>query len=219
MEDPAHAGVNHSMEGLTSTGQSVKEWLGIRIGEYRARGLVREWREDDGPAVINPVGCEPNKPRFVLDSRWFNQLTDPPDIRLETLQDLRRCLEPGSLLCTVDLKDGFTHVPLAKDTIAKFAFRWEGVVYVFVALPFGSNFAPGVFQKITGAFGAFMRSLQVSLTDGELTALRRFTTAAMEDWQDMATWPPERHRVHTITIATDAAGEEAEEVCCWRRMG
>ena len=33
MEDPAHAGVNHSMEGLTSTGQSVKEWLGIRIGE------------------------------------------------------------------------------------------------------------------------------------------------------------------------------------------
>ena len=117
------------MEGLTSTGQSVKEWLGIRIGEYRARGLVREWREDDGPAVINPVGCEPDKPRFVLDSRWFNQLTDPPDIRLETLQDLRRCLEPGSLLCTVDLKDGFTHVPLAKDTIAKFAFRWEGVVY------------------------------------------------------------------------------------------
>ena len=306
------------------------------------------------------MGCEPNKPRFVLDSRWFNQLTDPPDIRLETLQDLRRCLEPGSLLCTVDLKDGFTHVPLAKDTIA--VSRWEGVVYVFVALPFGSNFAPGVFQKITGAFGAFMRSLQVSLTvyldditlvglperpgrrtameravdtawvlvelcyaagfvlspakcslvpstsirvlgmivdtvawafrvppekrdgllalanemtttgttslrqlqrfvgkgmslllampalrffmrplygaitawsrritgkgsgeasrqrrltDGELTALRRFTTAAMEDWQDMATWPPERHRVHTITIATDAAGGEAEEGRGW----
>jgi hypothetical protein len=87
MEDPAHAGVYHSMEGLTSTGQSVKEWLGIRIGEYRARGLVREWREDDGPAVINPVGCEPNKPRFVLTpaacftprfcARWFLAMLTP----------------------------------------------------------------------------------------------------------------------------------------------
>ena len=160
---PERFAENYPMVGVTSTGESVKQWLDGRIQLYLERGFIVPWDESYGPVVVNPVGCELSKPRFVLDGSWFSSFCNKPEIKLQTLRDLQRLLTPGSLLWHLDLKDGYFMVPIAKDTSATTAFMWEGRLFVFVALPFGSRISPGVFQKITAAWGAFLRRFRIAL--------------------------------------------------------
>jgi len=48
-------------------------------------------------------------------------------------------------MTTIDLKDGFFHVPVLPSHQAFMSFQWEGKTYVFQVLPFGMSASPWLF--------------------------------------------------------------------------
>ena len=55
-------------------------------------------------------------------------------------EDIRMALsyfQKQDFLCTFDLKSGYHHVDIHKDSQTYLGFEWEGKHYVFTVLPFG----------------------------------------------------------------------------------
>ena len=66
---------------------------------------------------------------------------------MEDLSDLHKIALPGDYMFSIDLKDGYFHVPLKPAHWKYFGFRFEEDTYVCTALPFGFAAAPIVFSK------------------------------------------------------------------------
>ena len=69
---------------------------------------------------------------------------DTPHFRMETPQDVRQTIRPGDWAASIDLKDAYFHVPIAKDARKYLQFGWRGRLFQFCVLPFGLS--PGGFQ-------------------------------------------------------------------------
>jgi len=54
-------------------------------------------------------------------------------------------LKEGDYMTTINLKDGFFHVPVLPSHQAYMSFQWEGKTYVFQVLPFGMSALPWLF--------------------------------------------------------------------------
>jgi len=54
-------------------------------------------------------------------------------------------------MTTIDLKDGFFHVPILPSHQALMSFQWEGKTYVFQVLPFGMSTLPWLFTRFVQA--------------------------------------------------------------------
>lgn len=67
--------------------------------------------------------------------------------QMEGIKHLRTMLRKGDYLTSVDLKDGYLHVPVAKESQRWLQFRCRGH-YRFRCLPFGLASAPRIFSKI-----------------------------------------------------------------------
>ena len=75
---------------------------------------------------------------------------------METTASIMVSLRPGEWTTSIDLKDAYFHVPIAKSLRKYLCFVVNDKVYQFVALPFGLALAPFVFTKIMGAVAAFV---------------------------------------------------------------
>jgi hypothetical protein len=84
------------------------------------------------PHLILPLGVEPNKPRFIWDGRFFNLWMKALPFRLDTLGNLPGMVPPGARAVSADLKNGYYHVQLHRDSYQYFGFRFKGEVYVLV---------------------------------------------------------------------------------------
>ena len=67
--------------------------------------------------------------------------------RMTTVKTVRRTLRQGWYLASIDLKDAYWHVPIARSFRPYLAFSAGGDTYQFCVLPFGLNIAPRVFSK------------------------------------------------------------------------
>jgi len=54
-------------------------------------------------------------------------------------------------MATINLKDGFFHVPVLPSHQALMSFQWEGKTYVFQVLPFGMSALPWLFTHFVQA--------------------------------------------------------------------
>jgi len=48
-------------------------------------------------------------------------------------------------MTTINLKDGFFHVPILPSHQAYMSFQWEGKIYVYQVLPIGMSASPWLF--------------------------------------------------------------------------
>jgi hypothetical protein len=85
------------------------------------------------------------KMRPVINLKKLNAAyLDTPHFRMETPQDVRQAIRPVDWAASIDLKDAYFHVPIAKDARKYLRFGWRGHLYQFCVLPFGLS--PGGFQ-------------------------------------------------------------------------
>lgn len=97
------------------------------------------------PVVI--VKKKDGKPRFCIDFRRVNQVTEPdayplPQITLDKLRGAR-------YLTTLDLKNGYWQIPLSLESrpITAFTVPGKGLMQ-FHVMPFGLHSAPATFQRL-----------------------------------------------------------------------
>ncbi|MEL7520405.1 MAG: reverse transcriptase domain-containing protein, partial [Cyanobacteria bacterium J06553_1] len=67
---------------------------------------------------------------------------------MTTVKMVRQTLRQGWFMASVDLKDAYWHVPIAKSFRPYLAFSAGQRTYQFRVLPFGLNIAPRIFTKV-----------------------------------------------------------------------
>ena len=138
-----------------------------QIGQELASGSIRRWGVvgvDPLPRCVQPVGVEPHKPRKVYDQRYGNCWCVAPDTRYDTLYDLARVVpgaEQDPRMITWDHKSGYFHVGLHPSSQTFFGFAFDGIYYVYTVLPFGWNCSPYVYQTLSLAVGAWLKSVGI----------------------------------------------------------
>ncbi len=112
-------------------------------------GVISETKKR--PTCVSGIGVVPkqNKQlRLIVDLRRLNSHCSPPKFRYEDIENVCELVEPHDQLITLDLKNGFYHVPVKPAHRTYLGIQWKGRYYVFNVLPFGANFSPYYFCKI-----------------------------------------------------------------------
>ena len=86
--------------------------------------------------------------RTILDLSLLNTFIENPSFKMLTLTQVRLLLPPGAWTVSLDLKDGFWHLAVAKPFRSFLGFSYRDQNWRFRVMPFGLNLAPRIFTKI-----------------------------------------------------------------------
>ena len=123
---------------------TLKERLFIRseLKQLLKVGSIKIVQHSD---FISPISCVPKKNgklRLIIDLRHLNSCVKSRRFKYEDITSVTELIEPGDQLITVDLRDGFHHIPLAHCAQEYLGFVFEGVTYTWCVLPFGLSCSP-----------------------------------------------------------------------------
>ena len=94
------------------------------IEQLLLSGCIREVYEK--PYCTNPLTvAEGKKLRLVLDLRNVNKYLNVTKFKYEGIQTVRDILHKNDFFVTFDLKNGYHHVPVAKEHQKYLGFAWE----------------------------------------------------------------------------------------------
>ena len=105
---------------------------------------------DYQPHCVSALGVVPkkhNKFRLIHDLQELNSHYVSSGFQYEDIRSVRKCVRPGDQLVTLDIKEGFHHVPIACEFRDYFGFAWNGFFYRWCVLPFGWCASPYFFGK------------------------------------------------------------------------
>jgi hypothetical protein len=118
-----------------------------------ADGTFRVVTRDD-VQVINPISVARNengdKLRMCFDARWPNAHSPEIDFTLPSIErDLADTVAQHDEMVSADITKAYHSIPIAQEAIPYLAIEWKGRIIVPTVLPFGSNLAPFIFNRIT----------------------------------------------------------------------
>ena len=85
---------------------------------------------------------------MVIDLSRLNKFLVVPTFRMESVWTIAAGWVEALWGITVDLEDAYFNVPISVDFQQYLAFVVDGVVYVFLRLPFGLALAPWAFHRV-----------------------------------------------------------------------
>ena len=116
---------------------------------------------DNNLCHISPINCVPkrnNKFRLVADLRHINSHINSKNFKYDNILSITENIKPDDRLVTVDIKDGFYHIPVSKQSQECLAFAFEGQKYKWCRLPFGCCVSPYFFCKTLKPIITYLRS-------------------------------------------------------------
>jgi hypothetical protein len=102
---------------------------------------------------------------------------------MEGLATVRELLRPNDWQVKVDMREAYLHVPVQKVSQKYLQFRWQGVRWKFVCLPFGLQSAPRVFTKMMRPVLGLLREkgIRVVCYLDDILVLSRSRAGALKD--------------------------------------
>ena len=95
--------------------------------------------------------------RLIADLRPLNQFVASPKFKSEDIRTALTMVNPGDFMTSIDLKDGFLHIPVHPSHCQYLGFAWQGEYYQFNALPFGLRASPFLFGKVVREVTTMLR--------------------------------------------------------------
>lgn len=86
--------------------------------------------------------------RFILNLKGLNTFINPPHFKLEDLKTAIGLMTDHCFMTSIELKDGYLHIPIDKKHKQFLRFEFLGTIYEFQCMPFGLCTAPFVFTKL-----------------------------------------------------------------------
>lgn len=101
---------------------------------------------------------KPNgKFRPVINLRYLNNFVHYEHFKQETFKVVLDIIQKGDFCTSIDLQDAYFSVPISYEFQKYLKFRFNGILYSFVCMPFGLSSAPRVFTKILRPIYAWFR--------------------------------------------------------------
>ena len=100
---------------------------------------------------ISPISVRPKKDgshRMILNLKNLNTHVEYNHFKMDTLESAIRLMTPGCYMASVDLKEAYYSVPIAKDHQKYLKFEWDHTLYQFTCFPNGLAFCPRKFTKL-----------------------------------------------------------------------
>jgi len=116
------------------------------------------------PYCLSPIKCVPkknNKLRLVTDLRQLNSSLSPPKFKYEDIHTVSSVVESGDHMVSLDLKNGFLHIPIAERDQPFLGFAFRNKFYVWRVCPFGLNCSPYYFYKVLRPVVSFLRQQNI----------------------------------------------------------
>jgi len=154
---------------------SQREWLDLEIVRLLEVGAIEHLGSDQG-LLRKPLGAVlcapvflvhkkgPKKWRLVIDLRRLNKVLEDRPCKYKNISTLARMAGRGWWILTLNLAQGYHHVPMADSAKGWLAFRVNGQWYRYRVLPFGLKWSPWIFTKLTRVMLQYWRSLGVMVT-------------------------------------------------------
>ena len=101
--------------------------------------------------------------RPVINLRPLNLFLRKEKFKMETQRSIRASLKKGEWAVSIDLKDAYFHIPIAKEAQKYLLFQVGGQTYKFVALPFGLSSAPREFTRVVTVVAHLAHGLSIRL--------------------------------------------------------
>lgn len=134
-------------------------------GEIRAllrRGAIRQ--VNNKPFCVSPIKCVPKKNgkfRLITDLRELNSCILHAKFQLEGINTVAEFIDSKDSMITIDLENGFQHVPVADVFWQYLGFMFENNYYVWCVLPFGLACSPYYFHKVLRPVITFLREQDI----------------------------------------------------------
>lgn len=86
--------------------------------------------------------------RIILNLKQFNKWIPYQHFKMDTLKSIINLIEKDSFLASLDLKDTYYSIPVARDHQKYLRFLWWGQLFQFTCLPNGLSCCPRKFTKL-----------------------------------------------------------------------
>ena len=121
--------------------------MNAEIDKLLEAGVIRESDSSwSAPIVVAPKGD--GGKRLCIDLRALNAITRTFIWPIPRVIDILARLGKAKYFTTLDLRSGFHHIALDKQSIKKKAFCTPFGKYKYLKVPFGLAQAPSYFQKL-----------------------------------------------------------------------
>ena len=126
--------------------------LSSEIAELRAKGALSVVPRDRiAEGCYSTYFLVPKKTggvRPILDLRRLNRSVATLKFHMLTVRQMLEAYLPGDFCTSIDLKDAYFHVSIAKRDRKFLRFSFLGVAYEYTRLPFGYALAPKTFSNL-----------------------------------------------------------------------
>ena len=116
------------------------------------------------PKGVSPINCVKKKSgkfRLVTDLRNLNSKCTVPKFKQEDIQYVFSNVNNTDYMVTIDLKDGFFHIPVNKEDQEYLGFYFNGDYFKWTVLPFGHCASPFFFAKTLRPVISYLRSIGI----------------------------------------------------------
>ena len=87
----------------------------------------------------------------MFNLKQFNHYLYIPSFQMATIRNVWQLIQHGYYAFSINLKDAYVHIPIAKHHCVFLLFFWQNMPYQWKVLPFGLATAPRVFTVPTKA--------------------------------------------------------------------
>jgi len=131
--------------------------------------------------------------RPILDLSFLNTFIKTPKLKMESISSILPFLSQGMWATSLDVTDAFWSVSIGPEFQKYLCFVLDGIVFMFLKLPFGLTSAPWAFSRLMRPIKKHLRSLKVHvsafLDDFMIAALYRDLCHVHTSWAaDLLAW-------------------------------
>ena len=118
------------------------------VSDMLLKEAIQEVRDSSSLAFYSRLFLVAKRMEASNRFELFKSLSGLSPFRMETTQSIRNSLQVGQWTTSLDLKDAYTHIPMAPSVQKLLRFQVLGKLYQFVAMPFGLATAPREFTTL-----------------------------------------------------------------------
>lgn len=134
------------------------------IKRLKEKGVIEPPFEEGG--FISNVFTRPKKDggfRMILDLSELNKSITYRHFKMDTFETAVNLLSKDCFMASIDLRDAYYSVPIAKNHRKFLKFSWGGKFWQFKALPNGLASGPRLFTKILKPPFAVLRTMGITI--------------------------------------------------------